>query len=116
MVQLLCMNLLPCLLSLGQCPGNSAQYFAEFYNAAQDPVDIFWINYKGKEVKYKSCLDQGDKYRQTTYFSHQWIFKDSSDSHSLFANANGMKENIFEGCAFKAEANSIIHVTITEGN
>lgn len=51
-----------------------------------------------------------------TYFTHEWLFKRSSSKDLLFANANGVEAQFFEGCRFKVVPNEELFVIISFGN
>ena len=42
-----------------------------FKNATNKNVNIFWINFKGQEQKYK-CLLPGTDYSQPTFVDYNW--------------------------------------------
>ena len=48
-------------------------------------VDLFWIDYEGKRVKY-STLEPGEKYEITTYETHPWLFRDADSGLPLEGN------------------------------
>ena len=91
-------------------------YHATFYNSHKHPIDVIWITYDGKEKTYKSKLAPASNFSIDTYFTHQWIFKDSMSKDPLIANANGIVDDVFEGCQFKAQLNQPILVTVSNGN
>ena len=51
-----------------------------------------------------------------TYFSHEWIFKRYWSNDRLFANANGVQAEVFEGCRFKVKPTDRLIVEISTGN
>lgn len=87
-------------------------YTVTFTNLLPYSIDVIWINGDQKEVVYAPNLANGTEYSHLTYFTHNWIFKESGTSNRLFAEANGVKEATFEGCHFGAPINSIFHVAI----
>ena len=91
-------------------------YPVTFYNSDKHPIDIIWNTPDGIEKVYKSKLAPASNFSITTFFTHQWIFKDSSSKYGLTANANGIVDDVFEGCHFKAKVNQPILVTVSNGN
>ena len=91
-------------------------YHVTFYNSDKHPIDVIWIDHDGKEKTYKSKLAPASNFTIITFFTHQWIFKDSMSRDSLIAKANGIVDNVFEGCHFKARFNQPILVTVSNGN
>ena len=92
-----------------------ANYTAIFKNDLPYPVDVIWMNNEQEEVVYKSNLAPGEEFAQVTYFEHEWIFKQSGTNNRLFAEAQGMKGETFEGChfgVFGTDINYVIRVEI----
>ena len=84
---------------------------------ASTPIDVIWIDYKGKEKVYKYDLAMGAQYTINTYFTHPWVFNSSSDGRAaLLAKANGHTSPIFEASSFKVEADSKLRVEVIDGN
>ena len=50
-----------------------------FINGLNEPVSVYWVDFKGKEVKY-SILNPRDRYVQHTYDTHPWVVRRSSDN------------------------------------
>ena len=48
-----------------------------FLNATAGPVRVYWLNYSGVRVLYKT-LEEGESYTQHTYKTHAWVALDSS--------------------------------------
>lgn len=44
-------------------------------NMTQRPVDVLWINYEAKLVRYR-LLRSGDEVQINTFKTHPWIFRD----------------------------------------
>ncbi|XP_055320098.1 protein Vhl [Sitodiplosis mosellana] len=44
-------------------------------NRTKRPVDILWINYAAKLIRYKT-LRSGDEFQMNTFKTHPWIFRD----------------------------------------
>ena len=63
-----------------------------------------------------SDLAPNDNSTYGTYFTHEWLFKRSSSKGLLFAKANDVGAQFFEGCRFKAVPNKEIFVVISSGN
>lgn len=57
-----------------QNPDNST--YIKFSNHYGTQVDVYWINYQGEEVFYKSLYD-GESYEQQTYIGHEWIVREN---------------------------------------
>ena len=91
-------------------------YNVTFYNSNKHPINVIWITHEGKEKIYKSKLAPASNFSIITYFTHQWIFKDSIARYPLIANANGIVDDVFEGCNFKARFNQPLLVTVSNGN
>ena len=50
----------------------------KFINGDKDRnYDVYWIDYGGKPVRYKSLVP-GEEYEQSTYVSHPWAFVDNT--------------------------------------
>ena len=79
-------------------------------------MDIIWKNKDGTE-KTITSLAPGELYSVLTYFTREWIFKRSSSNDLMYAEANGIKSQFFEGCRFKASPKAnIFYVLISSGN
>ena len=50
-----------------------------FINGLSEPVSVYWVDYKGKEVRYKILGSRG-RYIQHTYVTHPWVVRRSSDN------------------------------------
>ena len=50
-----------------------------FVNNHENQVHVYWIDFKRKEVLYKS-LAKGESYIQGTYLTHQWLVRDDNGS------------------------------------
>ena len=65
------------LVALGACSQESRQSTSVvFRNAVADPparCRVFWLDYQGKLVRYKT-LDPGETHRQQTFETHPWTF------------------------------------------
>ena len=96
--------------------GKQDQFEVSFHNTANYPIDIIWETDTGKNKLMKSKLAPNSRIVFATYSTHQWIFKRSSSNYRLLANANGITEEFFEGCHFKAKPKERIIVTISNGN
>jgi len=48
-----------------------------FVNSHGNLIHIYWINYQGKEVFYKT-LQKGKSYLQRTYLTHPWVIRDNN--------------------------------------
>lgn len=49
-----------------------------FRNGLDEPVLVYWLNYDGEEIRYKT-LKPGREYTQHTYVTHPWIVRRSSN-------------------------------------
>ncbi|QDZ17715.1 VHL domain-containing protein [Chloropicon primus] len=45
-----------------------------FENQTDSPVKLYWLNYEGQEVAYRS-VEPGKIHRQQTFVTHPWTFK-----------------------------------------
>ncbi len=54
----------------------------EFVNSLQESVNVFWVDYNGKEIKY-ATLDPGKRFLQPTYITHPWIVRRTSDKRKV---------------------------------
>jgi len=43
-----------------------------FTNRTRDNISLFWLDYRGERVAYKT-LRSGEAYTQRTYISHPWV-------------------------------------------
>jgi von Hippel-Lindau disease tumor supressor len=59
-----------------QSMNSSRQVHLRFINATSQSVDIFWINYEGQALYYKT-LKKSEYVDLNTYCTHPWVFKDS---------------------------------------
>jgi len=48
--------------------------FIIFENRTGGPVKLFWLNYEGHEIPYRS-IEHGGSHRQQTFVTHPWTFK-----------------------------------------
>jgi hypothetical protein len=48
--------------------------FMIFENRTGGPVKLFWLNYEGHEIPYRS-IEHGGSHRQQTFVTHPWTFK-----------------------------------------
>ena len=67
-----------------------------------------------EEVVAKSNLASGKEINTSTSFTHEFIFKRAGTENRLFANANGVTKETYEGCDFGAQVNTINRVEIVE--
>jgi von Hippel-Lindau disease tumor supressor len=58
------------------------QSFVRFINNSNRTVDVIWINFEGRHVKYKS-LQPGVFFDVNTYATHPWVFLDSETQDKL---------------------------------
>lgn len=61
---------------------------AAFVSQTNRKVDIFWIDFKGKYVKYATLTKHGDAFPIVTYVTHPWIFKDAESGDPLVISGN----------------------------
>lgn len=57
-----------------------------FISRTNRRVDILWMNYEGKPVKYNALEQYGEAYPVTTFVTHPWVFKDADTGDHLLAN------------------------------
>jgi von Hippel-Lindau disease tumor supressor len=50
-----------------------------FVNHRQIMLKIYWLNYEGKRVFYRS-LKPGEQYVQQTYLTHPWLITNVNDN------------------------------------
>ena len=87
-----------------------------FKNELEDPINVYWIDHKGKEVEKKQNLFPLEEYSTNTYFTHPWVFRksESEDQTKLLADGNGIQGVVFEGEKFLAIPNEKMLVIISE--
>jgi hypothetical protein len=49
-----------------------------FVNKSQHTVKVYWLNYQGRRVLYKT-LRRGQSYKQGTALTHPWVITDEND-------------------------------------
>ena len=59
----------------------------QFINGLDEPVSIYWVDYKGNEIKYKTLYPR-TRYAQQTYVTHPWVVRRVSDNQ-IVARAVG---------------------------
>ena len=59
-----------------------------FVSRTRRKVDVFWINYEGKHVKYATLKVPGDTFRIITFVTHPWTFKDADSGDQLIHSCN----------------------------
>lgn len=63
--------------------GESAQeVFVLFVNKSARYVDIFWINYKGKQENF-GTIEPGGQRKINTFSTHPWIFRSKGTGEKL---------------------------------
>ena len=62
--------------------------FVAFVSRTNRKVDIFWIDYKGKHVKYATLSKYGDTFTIHTFITHPWTFRDSESGDQLIDSEN----------------------------
>ena len=50
----------------------------EFKNESEDKIDMFWHNFGGSKIQYKT-IEPGDTRAQWTYVTHPWSAVSQSD-------------------------------------
>jgi hypothetical protein len=50
-----------------------------FFNRSGQRVKVYWLDYAGNLVFYKS-LEAGESYDQETYFTHPWLITDAHNN------------------------------------
>ena len=93
---------------------STVSYTAVFRNEASSPINVYWIDFNGKETLYGNNLSTSNEYRVTTYFTHRWIFRKSVSGEKLAAHANGLSGLTFEGESFQAKAGTTTLIEIKE--
>lgn len=61
---------------------NPAPTSITFTNNGDRAVDVYWVNFNGKERRYFT-LPPGQTFKQDTYVSHNWIVRDSASQRQL---------------------------------
>ena len=95
---------------------NGGMFTVQFYNLAEYPIDVIWINSNGNENIYKANLAPKQEYGVNTYFNHHWRLNKTGSGIRLYASANGVKRKVFEGCKFGAVVASTIRVEVLNGS
>ena len=92
------------------------RFKVQFKNDVTVPINIYWIDYKGKEILKKERLLSEDVYSVQTYFTHHWIFRkcEGEDKGKLLADGNNIQSVIFEGEKFLAIPNEKMEVYVSE--
>lgn len=57
--------------------------FVTFVNKTHRKVDVLWLDYNGRRVKYATLGINNNTYEITTYETHPWIFRDSDTGDKL---------------------------------
>ncbi|CAG5115439.1 unnamed protein product [Candidula unifasciata] len=57
--------------------------YVTFVNRTNVPVDIAWVDYRGKLVRYRNELGPGNSHHQNTYVSHPWVAWSSHSQDKL---------------------------------
>ncbi|XP_071099285.1 von Hippel-Lindau disease tumor suppressor-like [Haliotis cracherodii] len=60
--------------------------YVNFVNKTQRRVDLFWIDFQGRLVRYKQGLKPDKKHAIYTYETHPWIARDARTGSSLLIN------------------------------
>ena len=99
--------------------GANTHFTVIFKNMGSYSIDVLFVNQRGEEITYRANLSPGESSTFETHFTHNWKFKRSGQSKSqdapLFAYANGMKGNQFEGCKFGANTSKPININLANG-
>ncbi len=57
---------------------------ARFANRSVEVVTVYWLDFAGERVRYKT-LQPGESYTQQTYLTHPWVVvKESGECHGPF--------------------------------
>lgn len=48
-----------------------------FVNNTENPIHLYWIDYKREEVLYQT-LSAGESHNQPTFYNHQWVVRDDT--------------------------------------
>ena len=67
---------------------SNANSFVSFVSRTRRMVDVFWIDFKGKHVKYATLCNYGDTFPIFTFVSHPWTFKDADSGDQLVHSGN----------------------------
>ncbi len=52
-------------------------------------MDILWIDYEGKHVKYATLKNKGEVMEMRTYVTHPWVFQDADTGDQLVTLGGG---------------------------
>lgn len=62
---------------------SAVEALVTFDNQSSHAVKIYWINFSGDRVLYKT-LSPSEKYTQSTFLTHPWVVTDSEDNGLKF--------------------------------
>ena len=82
----------------------------QFVNQSGRAVDIYWINYQGERVAYKSVLSSGETFSQATYLKHIWLVVQSGTGGTT-ARDSGTRLTAFEAQTPNPTLDPSIHDT-----
>lgn len=60
------------------------QVKATFTNASERNVDIYWVDFHGKLVRYFTNVEPGKKERIYTYVTHPWVARDCATGQRMY--------------------------------
>ena len=102
------------LLDTPHSEKNEIKYTAKFLNKVSSPINVYTLDFEGKEQLVGKTIAFGKEHSQPTYFTHSFVFVKSSGGVRLTANSNGVTGTVFEGQKFGASKDNPIFVLISE--
>ncbi len=63
--------------------GKQAVEIQVINSTSHSKIDVYWIDYKGKEVHKGSIRNKGGVWNQTTYIGHPWTFRIGPGEHNV---------------------------------
>ena len=63
---------------------SECQVKATFTNASERNVDIYWVDFQGRLVRYFTNLSPGKQEKIYTYVTHPWVARDCATGQRMF--------------------------------
>ena len=63
---------------------------AKFKNATERHVDLYWLDFRGKLVRYILAMEPGSVHDMTTYVTHPWVARDNVTGQSLYLSGQSV--------------------------
>ncbi|KAK6184095.1 hypothetical protein SNE40_002184 [Patella caerulea] len=64
--------------------------YITFKNATSRKMDVYWVDFKGKYVKYLKNFSPGNVHHINTFVTHPWIARDSVTNDVLMFNGKSI--------------------------